>query len=98
MIYIADGPSDVPAFSILNSHGGSTFAIYPKGDMNAFKQVEHLRQDGRIATFGEADYSEKSHTWMWLCGKVQEIADKILKNHADSIQKNASLPPSHLSS
>lgn len=98
MIYIADGPSDVPAFSILNSHGGSTFAIYPKGDMNAFRQVEHLRQDGRIATFGEADYSEKSHTWMWLCGKVQEIADKILKNHTDSIQKNASLPPSHLSS
>ena len=29
MIYIADGPSDVPAFSVIKKGGGSTFAIYP---------------------------------------------------------------------
>lgn len=28
MIYIADGPSDVPAFSIVNQYGGKTFAVY----------------------------------------------------------------------
>lgn len=32
MIYIADGPSDVPAFSVVKKNGGSTFAIYPKGN------------------------------------------------------------------
>ena len=39
MIYIADGPSDIPAFSLVNQNGGATFAIYPKGDMTAMKQV-----------------------------------------------------------
>ena len=31
MIYIADGPSDVPAFSVVKGKGGVTFAIYPYG-------------------------------------------------------------------
>ena len=58
MIYIADGPSDVPAFSVVKGRGGATFAIYPKGDEKAFAQVEKLREDGRIDMFAEADYSE----------------------------------------
>lgn len=36
MIYIADGPSDIPAFSVVKGRGGATFAIYPKGDERAF--------------------------------------------------------------
>ena len=27
MIYIADGPSDIPAFSVVKRNGGATFAI-----------------------------------------------------------------------
>ena len=52
MIYIADGPSDVPAFSTLNKSGGYTFAIYPHNDSKAFEQVEQLRKDGRINMYG----------------------------------------------
>lgn len=51
MIYIADGPSDVPAFSVVKARGGATFAIYPKGDEKAFAQVEKLREDDRIDCF-----------------------------------------------
>ena len=75
----------------------STFAIYPKGDSKAFKQVEQLRKDKRIETFGEADYSEGTHTWMWLTTRVKEIADGILKRHKDTLQKSSSVPPGHLS-
>ena len=45
MIYIADGPSDIPAFSLVNKGKGSTFAIYPKGDIKAFEQVEKMRRE-----------------------------------------------------
>lgn len=48
MIYITDGPSDVPVFSVLQQYGGKTFAIYPAGDMRAFAQVDSLWKDGRI--------------------------------------------------
>ena len=40
MMYVADGPSDIPAFSLLNKNNGATFAIYPKGNMKAMKQVQ----------------------------------------------------------
>ena len=77
MIYIADGPSDIPAFSLVNKNGGSTFAIYPKGDSKAFRQVELLRRDGRINMYAEADYSEGTTAYMWITNKINEYAERI---------------------
>ena len=79
MIYIADGPSDVPAFSLVKKYGGSTFAIYPKGDARAFKQVEQLREDDRIDMFAEADYTEGSTAYMWIVNKIKEYAERIIQ-------------------
>lgn len=96
MVYIADGPSDVPAFSILNYNGGSTFAVYPKGDVKAFKQVDALRRDGRVQMFGEADYLTASQSWLWLTEKARAIADKIVEVKQAAIRNSAGAPPSHL--
>ena len=96
MIYIADGPSDVPAFSILNYNGGSTFAVYPKGDVKAFRQVDALRRDHRVQMFGEADYETASQSWLWLTEKVRAIADKIVERKQAAIRKSAGAPPTHL--
>ena len=96
MVYIADGPSDVPAFSILNTNGGSTFAVYPKGDVKGFKQVDALRRDGRVQMFGEADYSPATQSWMWLTEKARAIADKIVEVKQAAIKNSAGAPPTHL--
>ena len=97
MVYIADGPSDVPAFSILNYNGGSTFAVYPKGDVKAFRQVDALRRDNRVQMFGEADYETGSQSWLWLTEKVRAIADKIVERKQAAIRNSAGAPPTHLS-
>lgn len=96
MVYIADGPSDVPAFSILNYNGGSTFAVYPKGDVKAFKQVDALRRDNRVQMFGEADYRKGEQSWLWLTEKARAIADQIVERKKAAIRNNVSAPPSHL--
>jgi len=96
MIYIADGPSDVPAFSVLKSNGGRTFAVYPKGNSRAFKQVNQLIRDGRIDMFAEADYSEGTTTYMWLMENVNQIASKIYNKKLDQIKRSVSRPPEHL--
>jgi len=97
MIYVADGPSDVPVFSVLQQYGGRTFAIYPKGDTKAFNQVDQLRKDGRIDMYAEADYSEESMACMWLLEQTKAIAQVIYANHDEEIRKSASIPPKHLS-
>jgi len=96
MVYIADGPSDVPAFSIMNQGGGHTYAIYPRGDRQAMRQVDKLRADGRIQMYGEADYSEGSQTHLWLLEHTQMIAEKIVSAKQDLIRRSVSAPPRHL--
>lgn len=97
MIYVADGPSDIPAFSVINQNNGATFAVYPKGDMKALKQVEIMRKEGRVNMFAEADYSEGSTAYMWLCAKIEELADKIYAEEREKIWKAiGNPPPKHL--
>lgn len=87
MVYVADGPSDIPAFSVVNHNGGATFAVYPKGDMEALKQVEKMRKEGRVNMFAEADYSEGSTACMWLCNKIEEFAERIRQEERVKIEK-----------
>lgn len=95
MIYIADGPSDVPAFSVVKGRGGATFAIYPHGNMSAFKQVEKLRQDDRIDMFAEADYRDDTTANMWICNKIQEFAERIKEQEKSKLQ-HTNTSPMHL--
>lgn len=97
MIYIADGPSDVPVFSILKQYGGKTFAIYPKGNQQAFDQVDALRKDGRIDMYAEADYSEGTAAYMWLMSKTNEIAESIYNRIEEEGRRAVGKPPVHLS-
>lgn len=96
IIYIADGPSDIPAFSLVKSNGGNTFAIYPAKDKKAFKQVEKMRNDGRIDMFAEANFSEDSTSFMWITGKVQDIIERIYKEEKANRQGAFSSSPKHL--
>ncbi len=96
IIYIADGPSDVPAFSVLKNNGGQTFAIYPKGDMKAFKQVDLLRKDGRVDMYGEADYTEGTITHLWLLEHINDIAKKVYDKQMSLLKKSVSVAPQHI--
>ena len=96
MIYIADGPSDVPVFSLLQQRDGKTFAIYPKGDDQALEQVDALREDGRIDMYAQADYSQDTEASDWLMKQTDKIANRIYEKLTDAVRKSASPPPKHL--
>ena len=96
MIYIADGPSDIPAFSLVNKNGGSTFAIYPHGDTEAFRQVEQMRHDGRINMYAEADYSEGTTSYMWITNMIAKYAERIYHAEKAKFQESVSSAPRHL--
>lgn len=97
MIYIADGPSDIPAFSVVKRYGGATFAVYPKHDEKAFDQVEQMRRDERIDMYAEADYSEGTTAYMWLTHKVKLLAEGIVQREKDRLEKSISSAPHHIS-
>ena len=91
MIYIADGPSDVPVFSVLKKNGGKNLAVYPPdvysdpSKKSAYNQVYNLQQDDRVNHMSSADFTENSDAYMWLKTTVGHIADRIVKRQKSAI-------------
>ena len=96
MIYIADGPSDVPSFSVVRKGGGKTYAVYNPANRAEFKQNDRLRHSGRIDHYGPADYTEGSATVNWLQLQVEKICDRIVSDRESSVASRFTLPPRHL--
>jgi hypothetical protein len=96
MIYIADGPSDVPVFSIVEANGGRTYAVYRPGSHGEFDQAARLLEQGRVDAFGEADYSDGSHTAMWLTHAAEGIAARIVADREEALNERMGLPPRHV--
>ncbi|MCK4642465.1 haloacid dehalogenase-like hydrolase [bacterium] len=96
MIYIADGPSDIPVFSILNQYHGRTYAVYPQGDERSFAQVKKLQDNKRVQGFGEAVYEESSQTYLWLLSTATEIATSIVADRERTLSETVGTPPVHI--
>ena len=96
MIYVADGPSDVPVFSVVNQNGGQTYAVYRPGSSAEFEQVNRLLEQDRIKAYGPADYTEGSQTAMWISHTVEKIADRIVTDRTRALSESLGAPPGHL--
>ena len=96
MIYIADGPSDIPAFSLINKSGGVTLAVYPPKNERAFEQVERLRRDGRVNMYAEADYRSGTTANLFIMSTIKEIANRIIQKQKEVLAKSISPSPQHL--
>lgn len=96
MIYVADGPSDVPVFSVLNQYGGRTFAVYNPEKDSEFEQVALLRDQLRVQDSGPANYTEKSHTAKSLRLWVRQIAEAIVDRRERRLHESVGRSPRHL--
>lgn len=96
MIYIADGPSDIPVFSLVNQNGGRTFGVYSMGSKEEFAQINELQKQGRVHSFGEANYEPNTQTYMWIMNAVDEIATSIVKNREWLLKHRTGESPRHL--
>jgi len=96
MVCIADGPSDIPMFSLIKSNKGRTFAVYRARSKTEFNQVNDLQRQVRIESCGEADYTEGSKTYLWITGAVEEIAKCIAEERARWFKNHIGKPPRHI--
>jgi hypothetical protein len=98
MICIADGPSDVPVFSVVNQFGGRTFAVYKPGASAEFKQANLLQQQDRVDSIGPADYRPGSPASLWIEHAVHGIAERIMYERDLEIGRRVGPPPQHIPS
>jgi len=93
MIYIADGKSDVPVFSVLNQYGGRTFAVYD--GLNGFREANELLRQQRVDCIGPADYIEGSQAYFWISEAVNDIAARIERDWTRALNEKVGRAPSY---
>jgi len=95
MIYIADGPSDVPVFSLLNQRGGKTLGVYTTEPRNNFRQVKDLQEQGRIQGLAEADFRPGKAAYLWLMDSLDQIVSEIVEARQRAFSDIPN-PPGHV--
>lgn len=73
IIYIGDGPTDIPCFTIVTRYGGKAIAVYNPAEESARVQSEALFREGRVDRVCTADYREGSDLRKTLDRFLEEI-------------------------
>jgi hypothetical protein len=95
MIYIADGPSDIPSFSVVKQNGGKAYAVYDPNVRDHYAQAARLREQDRVDHFGSADYRDGTETCRWLEYAVTKMADNIMDLRSKRIDSSVTSAPKH---
>lgn len=78
VIYVGDGGSDMPVFSLLHKHGGIAIGVFQQGeraeDWSAQKEV---RPERRVHNLAPADFRENSELLRSLRLAVESICKRI---------------------
>lgn len=96
MIYVADGPSDIPVFSILNQSGGSTLGVYNPASDKHFETLVALNDQGRIHMLAEANYEEDATASKWIIRTMKKIAELIVRDRERALTDRVLPPGGHV--
>lgn len=88
MIYIGDGPTDVPCFTVMRRSGGKAIAVYNPEDpsRSSFKKCYQLCVHAdRVQNIAPSDFRAGSHLRLLLEEMVSEIAAGIIERHREDL-------------
>lgn len=86
MIYVGDGPTDVPCFTVMQKNGGQAVAVYNPEDPTgkSFRKCFQLcTHANRVKHIAPADYRKGSHLRLLLEQMIRETADRIVDRHTE---------------
>jgi len=96
MIYVGDGPTDVPCFTVMKKNGGHAVAVYNPEDASgrSFRKCYQLcTHADRVKHIAPADYRQGSHLWLLLEQMVCETAEGIMRRALDEREQGTVAAP-----
>ncbi len=89
MIYVGDGPTDVPCFTVIKKNGGLAVAVYNPNDTTrkSFKKCYDLtRHADRVHFMAPADYQTGGPLRLILEQHLTELADSMVERRRQAIE------------
>lgn len=77
VIYVGDGASDAPCFTVVNQTGGIGIGLYKEHDTEEWSEQQKIDVNQRVANIAPPDYSENSELMQSLTLAVESICKKI---------------------
>ena len=80
MIYVGDGDTDIPAFSLVKSRGGMSIGVYdPENDSSKRDGLsKNMRKGKRIDLFTSADFSLEGDLFRYINLRCEQIVQRYL--------------------
>lgn len=77
MIFVGDGYTDIPCFSLVKKDGGVSIAVFDKSHVEKWGSAYQFVHDGRVSNLLSANYSEQSDLSIFLGMAVRKLATDI---------------------
>lgn len=77
MIFVGDGYTDIPCFSLIRRSGGIAFGVWDRRHKEKRSRAWGFIQEGRVSNLNQARYDSEAELYQWLEEAVDGLASHM---------------------
>src|SRR3546814_16227425 len=77
MIFVGDGYTDIPCFSLIRRSGGVAFGVWDPKHRDKRSRAWGFIQEGRVSNLNRARYDEQAELYQWMEEAVESLTGRI---------------------